>query len=133
MRAECEREIHELHAFFEAWFRGDAPNAEFERVARALAPDFQLVSPRGQVDDQNAILAAIRAARGGRSAAFEIRIEAVEARYESESSCLMFYEEHQHDPERGSTVRLSSALFRRAEDTPRGVEWVHLHETWRGP
>jgi hypothetical protein len=29
-----------------------------------------------------------------------------------------------------SRGRLSTALFRERDDTPNGVEWLHVHEVW---
>jgi len=129
MRERCEREVRELHVFFERWFRGELPDEAFVRVAGALAEDFELISPRGARDDRDSILGAIRGARGGRSRAFSIAVEAFEVRWQSGDACLVTYEEHQRDDD-AVTARLSSALFRRANDAPAGVRWVHLHETW---
>ena len=125
MREACEREIRELHHFFEQWFRGDVQEDDtvFARLADVLAPSFQLISPRG------AILEGVRGAHGKRGADFRIRIEAVDVRVHAEPLCLVTYEEHQKTPE-GWTGRLSSALFQQAPDSPCGVQWLHLQETW---
>jgi len=129
MLDRCEREVRELHVFFERWFRGELPEGAFARVADALAEDFVLISPRGARDDRASILAAIRGARGGRSAAFSIVIESFESRWQGTDACLVTYEEHQREGD-DATARASSALFRRDDDAPVGVRWVHLHETW---
>lgn len=126
---DVEREVRGLHAFFERWFRGEG--GALERAERALAPDFQLVGPRGTRDDRASILAAIASARGGRSASFRIAVERFAVRWEGEGACLVTYEEHQSEGDE-RTARLSTALFRRSERAPCGVEWVHLHETWSG-
>lgn len=124
----CEAEVRELHTFFERWFRGEADEAELARVGDALAEDFELVSPRGLTDDRESILAALRGARGSRDGSFAIGIEAFAVRATDGASCLVTYEEHQP-----GTVRRSSAWFRESERGPRGVEWIHLHETWIKP
>jgi hypothetical protein len=43
--------------------------------------------------------------------------------------CLVTYEEWQHLSGTASG-RISSAWFRARSDTPHGVEWLHVHETW---
>lgn len=131
MRGDCEREIRELHRFFERWFRGEVQRDDtvFARLVDALAPSFQLISPRGVRDDRDAVLEGVRGAHGKRDADFRIRIENVDVRIDAAPLCLVTYEEHQHT-EDGWTRRLSSALFQQVPDSPCGVQWLHVHETW---
>ncbi|HJL19053.1 MAG TPA: DUF4440 domain-containing protein [Sandaracinaceae bacterium LLY-WYZ-13_1] len=129
MNERCEREVRGLHVFFERWFRGELGDGDFARVADALASDFELVSPRGVRDGRASILAGVRSARGRRGPDFTIAIEDLVVRWQGEDACLVRYEEHQRDGD-GATARISSAWFRRRDDAPCGVEWVHLHETW---
>lgn len=130
MTDSCFLEIRELHEFFEDWFGGRLANddASFSRVASALAADFELISPRGVRDDRDRILAQIRGAHGKRSS-LTISVEDLRARACHDDVCLVTYEERHRTPE-SVTRRISSAWFRRRADAPRGVEWVHLHETW---
>jgi hypothetical protein len=58
-----------------------------------------------------------------------IETSAFEPRYVGRETCLGTYEEWQEVGEE-RTGRVASVLFRRAPETPNGVEWVHLHETW---
>lgn len=131
MREACEREIRELHHFFEQWFRGEVPDdtTVFARLADVLAPSFQLISPSGVRDDRETILEDVRRAHGRRDGGFRIRVESFDVRVEAEPLCLVTYEEHQQTAE-GWTRRLSSALFQQAPDSPCGVQWLHLQETW---
>lgn len=63
MRKPYEKEIRELHAFFEAWYRGtiDDSDGSFSRVENALAPGFTLITSGGQIIARNQLLALLRA------------------------------------------------------------------------
>ncbi len=128
MRQHCEREVVELHQFFEDWFCGltDA----FERVEAALADNFVLISPRGEMRTREKLLEDLRVARGCRRGdPFEIRIEACEVRAVEFGLALVTFEEWQRLGER-EAGRVSTALFRVDREAPCGVRWMHLHETW---
>ena len=134
---QCRGEIAALHAWFQDWFRAEIADTdgEFERVAGALAGDFRLVSPVGSVDTRETLLAKLRSAHGARRGQnFRIWIEDFQVRCEVGDLCVVTYEEWQEQPSATrvkTTVRLSSAVFRAQPDAPNGVEWLHLHETWR--
>lgn len=147
----CRREVHELHDFFAAWYRGEHPEAAFTRVERALAEDFTIVTPDGERIEREPLLAGIREGRGegtgmgaGREAtegadagggdgdtegdeAFAIDARAVTVADVTEDRCLLTYEEH-HEP--AGTARASSAWFRSSGTAPNGVAWLFVHETW---
>jgi hypothetical protein len=114
-------EIEELHRFFERWLRGDED--DFSRCDRALARDFTMVGPGGEVRSRDKLIRGLLDAQGKRSVA--IRIRNFELHQLSANLALARYEEWQGD--RG---RVSTALFRVREDAPNGVEWVTVHETW---
>ena len=132
----CENEILELHRFFERWFNGDledSPEA-FSRLSDVLSERFLMVTPAGQRLERRQVLAGVQGRHGVHrddGSPFRIEIREVEGRYRDSSVALVTYEEWQTvDGEiRG---RASSALFREREETPCGVEWLHLHETWPG-
>ena len=131
MRESIEREIRELHVFFEAWLGGGgAETAEaFPRVESAFAADFRRIAPDGAVADRESQLAALRHAFGVRPGLrIEIRNPAV--RVVTPPLALATYEEWQWadgEPERG---RLSTVVFRREPGLPNDLAWVHVHETW---
>ncbi len=130
MKARVEREIIELHEFFQAWFVGTAEQSDevFARASSALGSEFELVAPDGAVVDRRRILSSIQ--RGfGRRPNFEIGIEAFEARVVASGLSLVTYHELQRQDE-VSTRRISTALFRDKPGAPNGVEWLHVHETW---
>ncbi|MDX1622850.1 MAG: DUF4440 domain-containing protein [Gemmatimonadota bacterium] len=129
----CRAEVVDLHDFFAAWFEGRLPDEEdaFARVADALAEGFELIGPDGSRRGREEILASIRSNHASHAVAdrsFAIRIERVEPRRLGGGLVLATYEEWQTiDGEENG--RVSSALFRREPDAPRGVAWIHLHET----
>ena len=129
----CEAEVRDLHAFFEAWFRGEVARTDqpLARLERALGAGFRRLGPDGGVRERAAVIDAVEADHGDRADddTFRLGVDEVEARLEREALCLVTYEEHQRRDGvwRG---RRSSALFERAPDAPTGVVWRHLHETW---
>lgn len=137
MDQRCRREVIGLHQFFQNWFNGEIENSEsvFERLRSSLAVQFRLVSPEGRETDRARLLEAVGAAHGGRRRGGEpirIWIESYEGRAVSTDVHLATYQEWQAE---GGRIRgrLSTALFRRRDGAPNGVEWVHVHETWLPP
>lgn len=126
--ATCRREIEDLHGFFEGWFTGERD--DFERVERALAPGFEMVTPEGARLGRAAILDSVRDSHGRNDPGeFEIEVRNAERLADLGEHALVRYEEHQRTPD-GETSRISTALFREDESAPHGVAWVDLHETW---
>ncbi|MBN4055060.1 hypothetical protein JYT15_00975 [Acidimicrobium ferrooxidans] len=123
-------EILELHQFFVHWFTGELSDsdADFARIERALAEQFHIISPRGVTDAKPELLRGLRGAHG-KNPQFRIWIENCQARFVSETLCLMTYEEWQESAGETS-ARLSSALFAAAPGCPNELQWLHLHETW---
>ena len=137
LTARCEREIVELHQFFEDWFAGKLPDtdAAFARFADALHPDFHIIPPNGSVLDRAAILERLRAAHGrtaNASPPFVIEVRAVQRRSAVDGGVVLTYEEWQGagTPTEGRT---SSVLMRRHDSAPNGLQWVHVHETALAP
>ena len=122
------REIVDLHAAFEKWFRGELTT--MERMAAAMHPDLVFVSPAGQRHDRKAVLQLLQAARGARSVRISVRARHVHRC--SAHSALATYEEHQVYPTH-KTARLATAQFLHAPGAPGGVLWRHVHETWIVP
>ncbi|WP_372909892.1 hypothetical protein [Salinigranum sp.] len=126
----CAREVDELHAFFELWFVGELPQRreELSRFVDVLADDFRMVQPSGLTRTRDGIATDVFEAHGAHD---DVTVEtsAFEPRHVGEESCLGTYEEWQSMGDE-RTGRVATVLFRRAAETPNGVEWVHLHETW---
>jgi len=126
----CTAEIEELHQFFEDWLSGALPDtdAAFDRVRQALDPEFRLIPPSGAWRSREDILTGLRRGHGG-DPDRTIHIRNVRPATEGEQLLLATYEEWQEAG--GSTDgRLSTVLFRREDEAPNGLRWVHVHETW---
>ncbi|MHC4949005.1 MAG: DUF4440 domain-containing protein [Planctomycetota bacterium] len=131
--SRCRDEVEQLHAFFQAWFRGELPPDDeeaFARFADVLAPAFTMIDPAGRAGDRAATLAAVRSGHGAEPG-MTIGIRDHRHRLSGGDLSLVTYEEWQT---RGGVTRgrVSSALFRANDATPNGVEWLHVHETWLG-
>jgi hypothetical protein len=125
-------EIDGLHRFFAEWFLGTCPNepANFARCAEALAPAFVQIDPAGRERPRAALLESLRSAHGCYAGlAFAIGIERPQVRLVRAGLALATYNERQQFGARGS-LRRSSALLAADKAAPRGVVWLHLHETW---
>lgn len=122
-------EVIELHAFFQAWLRGDLPaNQEvFQRFTAATAPDFIMIAPDGSVTDLHNTASWIYAAHGKRPGVLLWTDEHV-VRHADEQTALVTYREWQ-TLANVTKGRISSALFRREPTAPLGVVWLHVHET----
>ena len=118
-------EIEELHRFFELWFAGEID--DFSRCDRALASDFTMVGPGGDVSTRESLVRGLEGARGQRRVA--IRIENLDVHPLDGGLVLARYEEWQ-DEGGASQGRVSTALFRPRADAPCGIEWVTVHETF---
>jgi hypothetical protein len=139
-----EREVVELHTFFEDWFTGRLPDRDdaFERVEQVLSPRFVLVIPEGRIIRRAELISSLRNRHGARSEAldestsddFDIWIDSIEIQIEDGDLVVATYEEWQRiEPEDGETEekgRISSVVFTRNDDMPHGLGWQHLHETW---
>jgi hypothetical protein len=129
----CETEVRTIHEFFEDWFAGriEKDDETFDRVRDALAEEFETVVPSGRTVGRESVITGIWEVYGrdADSDPQEIRVEDLQVRYVRDELCLVVYREWQRGPE-SETGRQSSALLRRAESAPNGVEWLHLHETW---
>ena len=125
-------EVEQLHAFFEGWFTGrlEPTDEAFARFESVLADGFEIVSPRGTRTERAALLAGLRSAHRMHPDGFRIWIEDVRARALEGGLTLATYEEWQEQPGGPPRGRLSSAVLRARADTPNGLEWVHVHETW---
>ncbi|MHC5114165.1 MAG: DUF4440 domain-containing protein [Planctomycetota bacterium] len=126
-----QREIEDLHRVFEAWLGGSVPedDASFAPIESALTPEFTFVDPHGRHCPRSEVVGKLRSAHGGRPG-LVIRIEAPRLLHEEGKLTLASYEEHQED-HGGARAIVSTVLFRERADAPNGVEWLHVHETWK--
>jgi len=127
---DWEREIVELHDFFQGWLRGELEAGAFGRLEAALADDFGMVVPSGRRLERAEVVSGLREERG-QVPSLEIRIEEPALRAAGDGWRLALYRERQRR-EDGETTRISTVLFREDPDGPNGLRWVHVHETWAG-
>lgn len=118
-----DREVRELHAFFERWFAGTARPAELKRLD-VLDDSFEMIGPDGDLQNVREVRSAIEGAHGRRPIRIEIRNVWVHP-----SAPVGMYEEWQTTDGR-IAGRRSSVVMVNDQSTPNGLRWVHLHETW---
>lgn len=133
LEKRCEKEVHELHQFFQEWFSGDLENTDdaFARFSDVMDEGFVIISPSGQMSERAPLVAALRGAhdRWSESGAGKIWIENFRVHRLLADAAVVTYEEWQTSA--GETRgRLSTAVFGPEEGTPNGVVWLHLHEVW---
>ena len=125
-----KKEIIELHEFFEGWLAGALQNDDhtFERLERALAKDFAIVSPGGVLVERASLLETLRASHGGRRG-LKIWIENALLRKSSGALLIATYEEWQEvgGQKRG---RQSTVVFKTSKSASNEWLWLHVHETW---
>ena len=130
LTVDCIREVVELHAFFQAWLRGELPDHDhvFARFLGATAPEFALISPDGQTAGLAETADWIRRAHGARPGVL-LWTDEHAAPFADDEAALITYREGQ-TRDSMTTLRICSALFRRKPDAPNRVVWLHVHETW---
>ncbi|MFC7073630.1 DUF4440 domain-containing protein [Halovenus rubra] len=125
-------EIESLHTFFVDWFTGVANSTAFDQVERALAPDYEMVTPSGAVHDRDATLSSIRDSHAVyEPGSFDIDIRNVEIISQRSEVSIVRYEEWQQYEE--VTGRLSTAVFAPVQTgaaDQQALEWRYLQETW---
>ena len=132
----AHREVEELHQFFEDWFNGEAENTDeaYARFSDVLADGFVIIVPSGQLQDRDTLVEGLRphyAPEGSEPIRLWIENFQLRLRFPGEDGdvVLVTYEQWQQRGE-SRRGRLSSALLRERADTPNGLEWLHVHETW---
>lgn len=126
----CRNEIDALHRCFDDWFNGQVPRTEeaFGRIDAALGESFVIVMPQGGKVERAPLLKGLYDAYGGRRG-IRIWIENVRVLAEDQVLVVVEYEEWQTE-DGDTTSRHSTAVFRRNEEKPHGLEWLRVHETW---
>lgn len=135
MRERCDKEVVELHQFFQDWFNGVLKNDDdaFHRFDGVMADDFQIIPPDAATTQREVLVERLRGAHGAWADRGDepgrIWIENLSVRRSFGDWAIVTYEEWQtvNGDTRG---RLSTVIFGRREDTPNGLEWLHVHEVW---
>ena len=130
------REVIDLHVFFEDWFGGHCENSDEvfnARLLRRMHEDFNIILPGGMMLYGADFWPEFKKLYGS-NPDFHISIRAVQKRpLDATSVYLVNYEEWQRNALQSTPQnngRVSSAIFVDAEDTPNGLKWLHVHETW---
>lgn len=121
-----QKEIEELHVFFEAYFLGKVDT--LERADRVLADDFTIVGPDGVTSDRAETMQALRDGHA-HATALVITTTDFTLLVEGDGFVVASYIEHHKLSER-SNRRLSTVVFRASDQAPNGLKWVRVHETW---
>ena len=126
---DWEKEVIELHDLLGRWLSGelDPTDANFDRFARVHAEDFSLVTVDGELLGRGQLLDGLRAAHGARPG-LRVRVEDARVLYRGENLVVVGFGER-HRVEGSSTMRLTTAVLRRKEGNPNGLEWLRVHET----
>jgi len=129
----CKIEVIGLHEFFKQWFNAEIDNTDlnFSRLSNAIHEDFMLVMPNGNTTTKKELLVQLREGYGSHKSdklPYKLWIQNFECRLIEGNTCLVTYEEWS-EIEGRQNARLSSAIFRKKEEAPNGVEWFHVHET----
>ena len=130
MEQDIQGEIIQLHQFFQDWINGVLPfnNDVFSRLENALEPGFMMINPYGSCLNRDEILDSLRSAYNtGKRLRIWIEVPSVKHRFGNIT--IATYQEWQ-EKDRKITARLSTAVFRSQRNTPNGVSWVHVQETW---
>ena len=134
MEKSCKQEVRGFHAFLRDWLAGAVPRTAetFARFSGVMGEGLEVVGPRGTVTGREALVSEFEGLHGELAAdadVFDIWIENFRCRWAAGDHALVTYEEW-HRRQGAESARLSTALFRRADATPSGVMWLHVHETW---
>lgn len=126
MPTDWQREVDELHEFFQALFLGEIDSVD--RADAAFGPDFTFVGPDGSLAARGAILGMLVAGRG-HSSQLRISIEGHRTIVETDTVIVGEYIEV-HEFAGGGNRRRSTVVFDLDPEGPNGVRWRHVHETW---
>ena len=126
----CTDEVVGLHQFFEEWLGGKLAQTRgnFERLTAVMHPNFHIISPEGKITAYESLMVGLWQAHNSRPS-FRLWVKEVVGRPLSAGITLVTYEEWQEIAGKVNG-RVSTAVFQQKADTPNGVEWLHVHETW---
>jgi hypothetical protein len=124
MQRACS-EVEELHAFFEAWYRGTS-GVGLQRVSKVLASEFELLAPNGELISRNDLLSQL-ASECGAYPELRITIHHVGVRPAGEGGVAIEYVER-HTEGGAIDERRCCALLREGKVSPLNVEWVAIYE-----
>lgn len=119
-------EIVELHELFQAWFLAEVDS--IERFENVLEPDFSMIDPTGDVSDRDQVIGLVRSGHG-HTRSLEIETSDHTLLSERPGLVVVRYVETHRLASRANR-RITTAVFTDRPELPRGVGWLHVHETW---
>ena len=119
------REVEELHAFFGQWYTASAP-VQLERVSSVLAPEFELLSPVGELLTRQRLLSEL-AAEQGAYPDLAISVEGLNAVPSANGNVTVRYTEV-HVEGGACERRRCCALLRPSPKACNGLAWVAIDE-----
>lgn len=125
----CAAEVASISEFFAGWYRGELERtpAQFERLERALAPDFRFITPDGTAVDR-ALLLQVMESEWGTKPDLEMWTCGFRLEEAAGDSCVFVYEEHGQSAGRRKAT-LVRAVVRESAAAPNGLQWVRLSES----
>ena len=121
----AHQEVSELHAFFGQWYSGVTSNC-LDRVTSVLAPDFELLSPSGEIISKQALLDELNAHRGA-FPELRISVENVDPEPSRDGEVVVRYIEV-HTENGVCERRRCCALLRDSNSAMNGLTWVAIGE-----
>lgn len=123
----AEREIIELHQFFEDYYLGECSVDSITRFSGVLSRRFLIVDSLSTITNRSQIIESVRKNYAKRSN-FRIWIKNVSLRYHHENLLIASYEEWQSFGD-DTTIRYSTVVFLERSDMPNGLQWLHVRES----
>ncbi len=125
-----QKEIEELHVFFENWLSGrlEPTQNNYRRFNDVADNKFNLISPNGVLQAGNDLLEDLYQAHGKRK---DIKIWTKDKKllFENSEILVVSYQEWQQEAA-GDKGRISTAVLIFDETKINGLRWLHVHETW---
>ncbi len=132
-RRRAVAEIRELHRFFARWLRGELPDdgTAFGRFSEVLAAEMTFISPAGREIPRSELIETVRLSHATAKTDPASRIWTTDETVKALPGGLYLARYREHQEIAGQyRLRQSSAVLRRNDAAPNGVEWLHVHETW---
>ena len=131
MNNQIQKEIVQIHQYFENWYNGSCSkdDAEFDlNVSNRFCDNFKIVMPDGTLYQKNEILSVIKDGFGT-SRDFKIEIKMISAEAIEKDIFLALYEEWHTEPGSNKEGRIAAVILKKNDQCLLGFEWVHCHES----
>jgi hypothetical protein len=123
MQRACS-EVEELHAFFEAWYRGTS-DVGLQRVSAVLATEFELLAPNGELITRDELLSQL-ASECGAYPGLRITIHHLGVRPAKEGGAAIQYVERHTEEWRNRRAYMLCSIARRRSVSPKCRVGGHL-------